>query len=796
MNYPLISEYIEAIRSAEDNFDKLSYLRPILDNNGDPVMSSGNFAVVFKMKEINTEKFFAVKCFIKEQEGRGERYEKITEELEFVSSPYLLHVKYLERELFVSTSSCDEEYPILVMDWVEGQPLDVYLKQHIHDTYELQMLAYRFCKMGAWLLSQPFAHGDLKPDNIIVRKDGTLVLVDYDGMFVPSMNGETASEIGTPDFRHPLRTEKDFDEHIDDLAIASIALSLKAISLNTQLYNEYAAPDRLLFSATDYCDIGKCKAFQSIAKMASEVEIAALVSTFLMALAKNNLNMVSFRTLLIDEPAKPLSTKITDDEKENAVRDGFCALYTADGLKLIKGSDLGIATYSIKQGTLIIGDNAFLGCKSLQAINIPDSVTTIGYSAFSGCKSLESINIPDSVTTIGYSAFSGCKSLKSINIPDNVTTIGAGAFYGCESLQAINLPDSVTTIGDGVFAGCFSLKDVVVLGENFYTQDDMLISSHGTLIACWSRATDLNIPDSVTTIGAGAFYDCKSRQSFNIPDSVTPIRKRIFLGSKSLKSINILDELAFFSCKSLKSIHLPDSVTTIGNEAFNGCKSLQAINIPDSVTTIGNKAFSGCKSLQTINLPDSVTTIGYEVFCGCESLQAINLPDSVTTIGDEVFCGCESLQAINIPDSVTTIGYGIFEDCSSLKDVVVSGKNFYTQNDMLISSHGTLIACWSRATDLNIPDGVTTIREYAFLGCESLKSINIPDSVTTIGYSAFSGCKSLQSINIPDSVTTIEKWAFSGCKSLQAINIPQGTKKKFLQMLGEYTDYTYKLKEI
>lgn len=109
MNYPLISEYIEAIRSAEDNFDKLSNLRPVLDNNGNPVMSSGNFAVVFKMKDISTGRFYAVKCFIKEQEGRGERYGKITEELEFVSSPYLLHVRYLEREVFVSASGSDEE---------------------------------------------------------------------------------------------------------------------------------------------------------------------------------------------------------------------------------------------------------------------------------------------------------------------------------------------------------------------------------------------------------------------------------------------------------------------------------------------------------------------------------------------------------------------------------------------------------------------------------------------------------------------------------------------------------------
>ena len=256
MNYPLISEYVEAIKSAEDNFEELSYLRPVLGDDGLPVMTGGNFAEVFKMKDVRNGKFYAIKCFTKEQEGRSKAYRQISGELKYISSPYITSVRYLENELFVDTDQTKEtEFPVLLMDWVEGTTLDRYLRENLNDKYAIEMLAYRFSQLARWLLLQPFAHGDLKPDNILVRKDGTLVLVDYDGMFVPEMRGQKARELGSPDFRHPQRTENDFDERIDDFPIISILVSLIGISISPNLLEKYGAPDRLLFSKNDYANI-------------------------------------------------------------------------------------------------------------------------------------------------------------------------------------------------------------------------------------------------------------------------------------------------------------------------------------------------------------------------------------------------------------------------------------------------------------------------------------------------------------------------------------------------------------
>lgn len=259
MNYPLISEYIEAIKSAEDNFEELSCLRPVLGDDGLPVMTSGNFAVVFKMKDERDGKLYAVKCFTKGQEGRAEAYRQITEELKDVSSPYLTSVCYFDKDLFVDTDQTSEtEFPVLLMDWVEGKTLDKYLRENLDDRYALEMLAYRFSQLAQWLIPQSFAHGDLKPDNILVREDGTLVLVDYDGMYVPAMKGQKARELGSPDFRHPQRTENDFDEHIDDFSIVLILFSLKAISINPHWLEEYGAKERLLFSSNNYYNIKEC----------------------------------------------------------------------------------------------------------------------------------------------------------------------------------------------------------------------------------------------------------------------------------------------------------------------------------------------------------------------------------------------------------------------------------------------------------------------------------------------------------------------------------------------------------
>ena len=518
MQYPLMSEYVSAIRDASDNLDELAHLVPVLDDHGEPYRSSGAFAVVFKMKDEQTGKCYALKCFLEEQEGRAEAYRLIADELDCIDSSYVTSVKYLEKEIFVDSSCEENEFSVLLMDWVEGETMETYIANNYQDEYAMGMLCYRFCKMAAWLRSQPFAHGDIKPDNIIVRPDGTLTLVDYDGMFVPAMNGQKSPTIGTKDFSHPLRTVDDFDESIDDFALASIALSLKAISMNSTLLDTYGASDRLLFSESDYSNPSSSKAISALQDLMCDKDFCTLYSLFMLALARKELSACSCSLFIGEKPIlsqtiedssiEDSSTEITEDELKEAFIDEWGVKYSKDGRKLLKVPKELSGAYSVKEGTRIICDEAFWWCESLPDIVIPTSVTSIGDRAFWGCRSLSDIVIPSSVTSIGDCAFGYCSSLKYISIPKSVICLNANPFADWDG----------------------KLK---CLSPNFIYEDDVLLNKDKSkIISCRVQGiSSYIIPDSVTSIGDWAFSGCESLRSVVIPDSVTSIGRGAFRDS-------------------------------------------------------------------------------------------------------------------------------------------------------------------------------------------------------------------------------------------------------------------------
>ena len=550
MQYPLISEYVRAIQDASNNLDKLAHLVPVLDDHDEPYRSSGAFAVVFKMKDEQTGKCYALKCFTEEQEGRAEAYRQIADELEFVDSSYITSVKYLDKEIFVDSSCEEDEFPVLLMDWIDGETMENYIVENYQDNYAMAMLCYRFCKMAAWLRSQPFAHGDIKPDNIMVRPDGNLTLVDYDGMFVPAMKGQKSPTIGTKDFSHPLRTVDDFDETIDDFALASIALSLKAVSLKPSLLDEYGAADRLLFSAEDYRDLSKSKVVVSLSELLGDTDLRLLYSLFNIAFVKKNLSFVSFRMFNIALPDNCWQEKNRFDDLKQVFIDEFGVKYGRNGLILIRAPKDISGTYRIR--------------KECRFINT---------KAFKGCSNLEKLILPHSLKTIGVMAFVRCEKLKEIKLPKFVQKVDGAFMYWNGKL--VNESDY------------FIYKD-----EILYNSSMTRLIAYRKMEKQYNKFVAFNRYTSQMTEAIG----WTGEHSYDVPVGIVEIACGAFAGKHSLFSVS-----------------LPTSVCRIENAAFVCCENLGFINIPSTVSYIGKFAFGKTILKDQIKL-EIIKRFGKEVF--------------------------------------------------------------------------------------------------------------------------------------------------------------------------------------
>ena len=800
MNYPSINEYKEAILFAEDNFEQLKNLRPVLEDDGSPVMTSGNFAVVFKMKDEQTGKLHAVKCFLREQEGRAEAYRMIAEELEYVSSTFLTPIKYLDKELFVDTNAGDEkEFPVLLMDWVEGETLDKYIRKHLDDQYELSLLAYQFSRLAMWLMPQPFAHGDLKPDNILVKSDGTLVLVDYDGMYVPAMKGQKARELGSPDFRHPSRTETDFDEHIDDFSLASILLSLKAISLQPSLLEEYGAQDRLLFSEKDYRNLSESRVMDALKPLMQDAELASLYSLFILAASQNNLSGVSFRLFYLNRP------NVSSPKKSMRVLQINKKIVNQSDKKIIK-KELLASFQGKKNVTHIIASN---GTSSYLTQERSFSDETFAKGA---CK----LNTVENDT-------------KHVLFLFNERDAEVGRYYLGKKLQGLT-PKHLTEIKHEL---CFfeswnpeTKTWVPCVGKAKEKDEDKeYVEKYGktkseylkenfnevnTLTAvCLKKVFDFyhhyDYPElevgktyKVTHIGVFRFftrimlsgfgnkeYNSVCFEIFENGESINKkyardprfeapyLREKYHPGLSSNDSIeeeNLSTEVTEEDWANAWTDEFGVTYSADRKRLLKAPEDILDYTILNNTKIICDNAFNGC-NIYTINLSNSITTIGKNCFLDCHNLSSIIIPNSVTTIKENAFYYCSCLYSIFIPSKVANIEIGAFACTQSLTSIVVDESNqvYDSRNNcnaIIETKTNTLIAGCSASI---IPNNIDKIGNRAFLGCENLSSIIIPNSVEIIGDGAFWCCAGLTSVTIPDSVTRIEDFAFFSCIDLSEI---------------------------
>ena len=471
-----------------------------------------------------------------------------------------------------------------------------------------------------------------------------------------------------------------------------------------------------------------------------------------------------------------------------------------------------------------IGWGAFLGCKGLTSVTIPESVKDISRAAFSGCSSLSSIvvngntaydsvddvlfnkdhtlllcypagkegtsyAVPESVTEIWAYAFSGCKDLASVTIPEGVTYIDTGSFESCSSLTSMKIPDSVTSILYGAFRNCSSLTSVTIPWR-MTKIEAQAFSGCGKLTdvyytgsqARWEKANVAsgNEPllnaafhvESASPVGSGK---CGDNLTWSVDgDGILTISGTGAMWDYEdveIESGGWRTSAPWYDYAPTELV-LKEGVTQIGKSAFCGCDFKGSVTLPKGLTQIGAGAFLNCFNLTGVTIPQGVTSIGDSAFLNCTGLTSVVIPEGVTNISGRVFGGCYGLPSVTIPKSVTSIGEAAFSGCLS-NIYVDEGNASYSSVDGVLfnKDHTTLIAYPANRADTayKIPEGVTSIGNWAFFSCWQLTDVTIPESVTSIGDYAFNWSDELNAITIAKSVTSIGKCAFSYCTGLKDV---------------------------
>ena len=418
------------------------------------------------------------------------------------------------------------------------------------------------------------------------------------------------------------------------------------------------------------------------------------------------------------------------------------------------------ATFQLTNTILLQEDASFAGSALSGHLTLSEQTKEIGKEVFQRCRQLEGITLPEGLYAIGESAFEDCVALKTINLPNSLGQLGNGSFSGCDSLTEIHIPQQITEIPQNAFAGCDSLTQVTL-------PEGLAEISYYAFADC-EALEEIQLPDHLQTIRSGAFEECGLTQIV-IPEGIT-----------------MIESDTFYRCYKLLRVTLPDSLQTISYSAFSQCVSLTHITIPANVTTIEGYAFSDCIALSSVhNLSDLDITLG-DANHGYVALHAKRLTDAAGNCfyyTDDF----ENLQCLETEDGFL---FQIYDGAYTLKAYLGDAQTVTLPLTVMGQPYD--ISQFRGGQHVILPEGFTSVPDYAFWGSEGLQSITLPQSMISIGYYAFEGCWHLQEIVIPDNVTSIEDYAFQGCIDLRSVRLPEN-----LQMLGAHAfDACYSLQNV
>ena len=413
-------------------------------------------------------------------------------------------------------------------------------------------------------------------------------------------------------------------------------------------------------------------------------------------------------------------------------------------------------TVSIRQGTTVIAEEAFINRVNLAAIVVPDGVSYIGSNAFKNCSALSQIEIPKSVRDIVANAFDGTKWYEDrkhgmIYINDLLYRVPAEIIVQSEQ------PTGSLSDKDAAEMAKSGVATQVIPNTNVIVKED--ITTICTLAFANTPVQTVQLPSTLTTIRYGAFQNCTALKQITLP-----------------KSMTFIEGGAFQNCSALTSISVPQNVTYLGASAFSGCTSLTSATLPQAITRISSGLFENCSSLTTVQASSALTSIGSRAFAETSALSSFTFPQTLTAVGAESFTGSGIVTA-NLPQSVTYLGAGAFADCTKL---------VYAQVPAAIQAirERTFRNC-TELKNVSIPEGIRYIGAAAFQNDVSLQTVDFAQSLLTICDNAFEGSGVGEGLVLPSALRTIGSRAFAGCMRLTSLTIPTDVRKMGSQAFAD-----------
>lgn len=437
------------------------------------------------------------------------------------------------------------------------------------------------------------------------------------------------------------------------------------------------------------------------------------------------------------------------------------------------------ATYLMWINASYYGYRGWYQNDDIQAVDVGnnDRIYTIGEQCFAECSNLAWAKINDQIGYIGDVAFDGCSSMKEITLPVDYRVEG-NCFRRCTGVEQIHYTCGKTGVmpdrsDDNDFPNHFSntlehacisrLKQIdfeegiTGIGDYAYYNNSGL--TEGVL-------ETVTLPESLKSIGDGAFYEQTMIGDLQLPENVTFLGTQCFMYSSGLTSINLPEGLTeipddcFYQCSSLESIVIPDNIISLGKSAFADCDGLREVTLPVDYD-FSNKPFTSTTGVKTIHytygqsgvMRDRTDNTGMKSdyshtleYISIYNLKNIDFADEITRIGDYAYynyLGNHSgiLENVELPECLESIGKCAFFDQSMIGDVV-------------------------------LPETVTSLGDSCFMYSSGLTAINIPSGVKTIPENCFNQCTALTSIVIPDSVTNLAKGSFASCRGLVEVTLP------------------------